>query len=69
MGCIARFAVQYYEVIVCPPKKCAMVAHFYETIAHFFGEPPKSWHFCIRNRGVVCPDVNKKPYQHDKGRY
>ena len=36
-----------------------MVAHFYETIAHFFGEPPKSWHFCIRNRGVVCPDVNK----------
>lgn len=36
-----------------------MVALFYETIAHFFGEPPKSWHFCRRNRGVVCPDVNK----------
>ena len=38
--------LQYYEVNVCPPKKCAMVAHFYESIAHFFGEPPKSWHFC-----------------------
>ena len=34
------------------------------------GEPPKSWHFCIKNRGVVCPDVNEqKSYQHDKGRY
>ena len=23
----------------------------------------KSWHFCTRIRGVVCPEVNKQPYQ------
>nr|DAM35108.1 MAG TPA: hypothetical protein [Caudoviricetes sp.] len=40
-----------------------MVAHFYETIAHFFGGTLKSWHFCTRIRGVVCPEVNKQPYQ------
>ncbi len=25
-----------------------MVAHFYETIAHFFGKPTKTHHFCTK---------------------
>nr|DAN45886.1 MAG TPA: hypothetical protein [Caudoviricetes sp.] len=28
--------MQYYDVILCPTRKCATVAHLYETVAHFF---------------------------------
>jgi len=43
-----------------PPKKSVQWLHTSMKPLHrFFGEPPKSWHFCRRNRGVVCPDVNK----------
>ena len=29
-------ALQYYRALTGKPKKCAMVAHFYETVAHYF---------------------------------
>ena len=36
-----------------------MAAHFHATVSHFFGEPPKTWHFCTWIQGMACPDASK----------
>lgn len=38
--------MQYYTRYSDPPKKCAMVAHFYETVAHFFARHTKTGQLC-----------------------
>jgi len=43
------FRVQYYGPIRSPPKKYATVAHFYETVALFFGGHRETRQFCIRD--------------------
>jgi hypothetical protein len=39
-------ALQYYGAHAGQPKMCATVAHFYETVAHYFGYKPISGQFC-----------------------
>lgn len=41
------FRVQYYGLIRSPPKKYETVAHFYETVALFFGGRRETRQFCI----------------------
>lgn len=44
---IAAFRLQYYGLIRSPPKMYETVAHFYETIALFFGGRPETRQFCM----------------------
>lgn len=42
-------ALQYYRALTGKPKKCARVAHFYETVAHYFG--------CKLISGQLCEEI------------
>ncbi len=40
-------ALQYYGLIRSPPKMYETVAHFYETVALFFGGTAETGEFCM----------------------
>ncbi len=55
--------LQYYAAFYNRPKKCATVAHFYETIAHFFGKTAETNHFCTitsLNLYMTKAEIEKK---------
>jgi hypothetical protein len=43
---LCALALQYYGALAGPPKMCATVAHFYETVTHYFGGKPISGQLC-----------------------